>query len=65
MPENKKTLTVTLTKSQIGRLRNHKACVRGLGLRRIGQSITVEDTPATRGMIDRVRYMLNVEEGEA
>ena len=56
-----KTVTVTLTKSPIGRLKKHKACVAGLGLRRIGQTVTVEDTPSTRGMIDRVSYMVRVE----
>lgn len=56
-----KTVTVTLTKSPIGRLKKHKACVAGLGLRRIGHTVTVEDTAATRGMIDRISYMLRVE----
>jgi large subunit ribosomal protein L30 len=56
-----KTLRVTLTKSIAGRLKNHQACVAGLGLRRIGHCVEVEDTPAVRGMIDRVRYMLRVE----
>ncbi|MDE0763546.1 MAG: 50S ribosomal protein L30 [Cellvibrionales bacterium] len=57
-----KTIKVTLTKSTIGRLRNHKACVTGLGLRRIGHSVQVEDTPSVRGMINKVNYMLQVEE---
>ena len=56
-----KTVTVTLTKSQIGRLKNHKACVAGLGLRRIGHTVTLEDTPSVRGMINRVYYMVRVE----
>jgi large subunit ribosomal protein L30 len=56
-----KTVTVTLTKSPIGRLKKHKACVAGLGLRRIGHTVTVEDTPATRGLIDRISYMVRVE----
>lgn len=59
-----KTLKVTLTKSPIGRLKKHKACVAGLGLRRIGHSVEVEDTPSVRGMIDRISYMVQVE-GEA
>jgi large subunit ribosomal protein L30 len=59
-----KTVTVTLMKSPIGRLKNHKACVAGLGLRRIGHTVTLEDTPAVRGMINRVNYMVRVE-GEA
>ena len=43
------------------RLKNHKACVAGLGLRRIGHTVTLEDTPAVRGMINRVNYMVRVE----
>ena len=59
-----KTLKVTLTKSPIGRLKKHKACVAGLGLRRIGHTVEVEDTASVRGMINRVYYMVRVE-GEA
>jgi large subunit ribosomal protein L30 len=57
-----KKIKVTLTKSTIGRLKNHKACVIGLGLRRIGHIVRVEDTPSVRGMINKVNYMLQVEE---
>ena len=46
----------------IGRLPNHKACVRGLGLRRMHHSAVVEDTSCNRGMIKRVAYLLEVEE---
>jgi len=53
---------ITLTKSVIGRLPAHKACVAGLGLRRIHQSVSVEDTPCNRGMINTVSYLLKVEE---
>ena len=56
-----KAITVTLVKSASGRLKRHKACVAGLGLRRIGHSVQVEDTPAVRGMINRVSYMVKVE----
>ncbi len=59
-----KTLKVTLTKSPIRRLKKHKACVAGLGLRRIGHTVEVEDSPSVRGMINRVSYMVRVE-GEA
>ena len=52
---------VTLVKSTNGRLQAHKACVRGLGLRRIGHSVEVEDTPSVRGMINKVNYLLQVE----
>jgi len=53
---------VAQTKSSIGRLKNHKACLSGLGLRRIGHTVEVEDTPSVRGMINKVNYMLQVEE---
>ena len=58
---NQKTIKVTLRKSTIGRLEAHKACVRGLGLKRLSHSVTVIDTPANRGMINKVSYMLQVE----
>ncbi len=57
-----KELNVTLIKSKFGRLKNHKACVAGLGLRKIHQTVTVIDTPENRGMINRVSYLLSVEE---
>lgn len=57
-----KKIKVTQTKSTIGRLESHKACMRGLGLRRIRHTVEVEDTPAVRGMINKVSYMINVEE---
>jgi len=57
-----KELKVTLVKSKFGRLRSHKACVAGLGLRKIHQTVTVIDTPENRGMINRVSYLLSVEE---
>lgn len=57
-----KTIKVTLVKSTNGRLKNHKACVAGLGLRRIGHSVEVEDTPSVRGMINKVNYLLRVED---
>ena len=56
-----KTLKVTLVKSPAGRLKKHKACVAGLGLRRIGHTVEVEDTPATRGMINKINYMVRLE----
>ncbi len=55
-------LKVTLVKSRHGRLRAHQACVAGLGLRRINHTVTVADTPANRGMINKVSYLLCVEE---
>ncbi len=57
-----KTLKVTLMKSTSGRLKSHKACVAGLGLRRIRHSVEVIDTPENRGMINKVSYLLQVED---
>jgi len=55
-------LRVKLVRSVHGRLKDHQACVRGLGLRRMHQAVTVEDTPSIRGMINKISYMLEVEE---
>ena len=57
-----KTIRVTQTKSIIGRLKAHKACIFGLGLRRINHTVEVEDTPAIRGMINKVSYMVSIED---
>lgn len=59
---SKGKVKVTLVRSTIGRVDSHKACVTGLGLRRMHQTVTVEDTPCNRGMINKVSYMLKVEE---
>lgn len=53
-------IKVTLFKSTIGTLPKHKECVKGLGLRRIGHTVEVEDTPSVRGMINKVNYMVRV-----
>ncbi|MBL4585410.1 MAG: 50S ribosomal protein L30 [Pseudomonadales bacterium] len=55
-------VTVKLVKSASGRLKNHKACVKGLGLRRIGHTKVVKGTPENWGMINKVRYLLEVGE---
>jgi large subunit ribosomal protein L30 len=55
-------LRVTLVKSTNGRLDSHKACVRGLGLRRMHHSVLVDNTAENRGMINKVTYLLKVEE---
>ncbi len=62
MTGSNKQLKVTLIKSLIGRLKNHQASVRGLGLRKIRQNVVVADTPENRGMINKASYMLKVEE---
>ena len=58
----KETVKVTQIRSTNGRLKGHRACIAGLGLRRIGHTVEVEDTPSTRGMINKVSYLLRVEE---
>lgn len=64
MAKDKKStsaIKVTLVKSVIGRIASHRACVSGLGLRRISQTVEVQDTPEVRGMINKVSYLLKVE----
>jgi large subunit ribosomal protein L30 len=57
---DKKTLTVQLVKSVAGTRSDHRATVRGLGLRRLNSQRVLEDTPAVRGMIDKVSYLVKV-----
>lgn len=57
-----KKIKVKLVRSVNGRLASHKACVAGLGLRRMHHVVEVEDTPCTRGMINKVSYMVEVVE---
>lgn len=59
MADNKQ-IKVTLVRSPIGRLPKHRETVRGLGLSRIRQVVELEDTPAVRGMINKVNYMVSV-----
>lgn len=59
--QNASKLRVTLVKSTIGRISAHRACVKGLGLRRMHHTVEVIDTPANRGMINAVSYLLKVE----
>jgi large subunit ribosomal protein L30 len=56
-----KKLKVTLVKSPIGTKQSHRDCVRGLGLRRMHHTVEVEDTPAVRGMINKVYYLVKCE----
>ena len=58
-------MKVTLVRGLGGRLAAHRACVRGLGLRRIHQVVEVEDTPATRGMASKVSYMVKIVEEQS
>ncbi len=55
-----KTVTVKLVRSVAGTRGDHRATVRGLGLRRLNSQRTLEDTPAVRGMIDKVAYLVQV-----
>lgn len=57
-----KKLKLTMVRSSSGRLASHKACIAGLGLRKIHQTVEVIDTPENRGMVNKVQYMLKVEE---
>lgn len=63
MVKAKKSTTVKVTqiKSVIGTIESHRACVRGLGLKRIGHTVEVEDTPSVRGMINTVFYLVKCE----
>ena len=58
----KDQINVTLVRSPIGAQPKHRECVRGLGLKRMHQTVTLEDTPSVRGMVNKVYYMVRVEE---
>jgi large subunit ribosomal protein L30 len=55
-------LKVTQVKSSFGRLARHRACLIGLGLRKVGHQVVLENTPSVRGMVNKVEYMIRVEE---
>ncbi|QCI25124.1 50S ribosomal protein L30 [Buchnera aphidicola (Rhopalosiphum padi)] len=57
-----KTIKITQTKSSIGRIPKHKKTLLGLGLRHIGHSVIRQDTPAIRGMIKKISYILKIKE---
>lgn len=57
-----KAIRITWVKSAIGYNRRQRATLRGLGLRRLQQCVDVPDAPETRGMIDKVRHLLRIEE---
>jgi len=56
-----KTVKVTLVRGVVGTRESHRATVRGLGLRRINHTVELEDTPAVRGMINKVSYLVKCE----
>jgi large subunit ribosomal protein L30 len=57
---DKKTVTVKLVRSPIGTKRSHRDTVRGLGLRKLNSQSVLEDTPAVRGMINKIAYLVQV-----
>jgi large subunit ribosomal protein L30 len=61
-PAAGKHIRVTLVRSTFGRLQVHRACVRGLGLSRMHQSVEVERTPENLGMVNKAAFMLKVEQ---
>jgi large subunit ribosomal protein L30 len=61
MVEAKFKIKVTLVRSPAGKLPRHRACVKGLGLRRMWHTVEVEDTPSVRGMINKVNYLVRIE----
>jgi len=58
----KEQINVTLVRSPIGAQPKHRECVRGLGLKRMNHTVTLEDTPSVRGMVNKIYYMVRVEE---
>jgi large subunit ribosomal protein L30 len=62
MAQAGKKMKVTLVKSPIGTKPEHRACVRGLGLRRLNHTVEIQDTPANRGMVNAVSYLVKCED---
>ena len=54
------TITIKLVKSGIGRMKNHKLCIKGLGIKKLNQTVTVLYTPSNRGMINKISDMLEI-----
>ena len=53
-------ITIKLIKSGIGRMKNHKLCIKGLGFKKLNQVVTVVDTPSNRGMINKISDMVEI-----
>lgn len=62
MAKQANTIKITLVRSPIGAQPGHRDCVRGLGLKRMHQTVEMEDTPAVRGMVRKINYMVRVDE---
>ena len=54
------TIKIKLVKSGIGRIKNHKLCIKGLGFKKLNQTVSVIDTPSNRGMINKISDMLEI-----
>ncbi len=54
------TITIKLVKSGIGRMKNHKLCIKGLGFKKLNQILTIENTPSNRGMINKISDMIEI-----
>ena len=57
-----KKIRVKLIKSRFSRTKKHSACIRGIGLKKINQVVELDATPENLGMINKIRYLVNVEE---
>ena len=55
-----KTISIKLIKSGIGRMENHKLCIKGLGFKKLNQTVTVSDTPSNRGMINKIPHLVQI-----
>ena len=55
-----KTLKIKLIKSGIGRMNKHKLCIKGLGFRKLNQVVSIEDTSSNRGMVNKIRDMIEI-----
>jgi len=60
MSENK-TIKIKLIKSGIGRMKSHKLCIKGLGFKKLNQTVAVQDTPSNRGMINKISDMVEIQ----
>ena len=57
-----KTMTIKLVKSGIGRMKKHNLCIKGLGFKKLNQTVTVLDTPSNRGLVNKIADMIEIQE---
>ena len=62
MNNKEKTMTLKLVKSGIGRMKKHKLCIKGLGFKKLNQTVTVLDTPSNRGLVNKISDMIEIQE---